>query len=334
MLCQRKMEALMRITRDSVASLANVSSATVSRVYNAPDSVSADLRQRVFEAAETLGYSPNCLAASLRRKGTGTLAFVEFNKTGRPYYWGNFPSFDWFFGRSLRGVQQVIGQSSWQLRFYNVRTKEDMQALQKQCDGILSYDVDMSEELALFEDISIPYVLSHHLHESTQGLCVRTDNRYGGVLQGNYLRDKGCVRPLYITGFIESVMPHAERLEGFLSVYPEARVLHTSIGAATSITSILPQIEQILSSDHIDGIAAVNDLTLFDVLMRLPLDMPAVGYDASPFSALLGAKAASVDIQCGQLYQKATQKLLLLLSGQQEESSTIQPRLVIGSAGM
>ena len=323
----------MRITRDSVASLANVSSATVSRVYNAPDTVSEDLRQRVYEAAKALGYSPNSLAASLRRKGTGTLAFVEFNKTGRPYYWGTFPSFDWFFGRALRGVEQVIGQSSWQLRFYKVRTKEEMHALQKQCDGILAYDVDVSEELALFDDIAIPYVLSHHVHQATHGLYVRTDNHYGGVLQGQYLQDKGCVRPLYITGFIESVIPHAERLDGFLSVYPDAKVLKTNIGSTASIASILAQIELMLSVDCIDGIAAVNDLTLFDLLMRLRLDIPAVGYDASPFSALLGAKVASVDIQSGQLYQKATQKLLLLLSGQKEESITIQPRLIIGSGG-
>ncbi|MFA6773859.1 MAG: LacI family DNA-binding transcriptional regulator, partial [Sphaerochaeta sp.] len=58
----------MRITRDSVATLADVSSATVSRVYNNPDSVSEDLKKRVHEAARVLGYAPNTLAAQLRRK--------------------------------------------------------------------------------------------------------------------------------------------------------------------------------------------------------------------------------------------------------------------------
>lgn len=321
----------MRITRDNVASLAKVSSATVSRVYNNPDSVSDDLQRRVYAAAKTLGYAPNALAASLRRKGTGTLAFVEFNKTGRPYYWGSFSSFDWFFGRALRGVQHVIAQSSWQLRFYTINNQEELSALEKQCDGILAYDVDTQEELALFDGITIPYVLSHHLCETAQGCCVRTDNRYGGTLQGEYLHTMGCTKPLYITGYLASVLPHAKRLQGFLSIYPDAKVITTSVGSAASIASIQDRIEQLLQNGSIDGIAAVNDLTLYDLLMHMHVGLPTVGYDASPFSALLGDRMASVDIQSGQLYQKATEKLLSLLSGKAEQSTTILPRLVIGS---
>jgi len=318
----------MRSTRDSVAALAKVSSATVSRVYNNPDAVSEDLRQRVFEAARILGYAPNPLAASLRRKGTGTLAFVEFNKTGRPYYWGSFSSFDWFFGRAVRGVQKVIGQSSWQLRFYRVGNQEELKLLEKQCDGILAYDVDTPQELSLFDGITIPAVLSHHIGDDEQGCIVRTDNLYGGELQGRYLKEMGCEKPLYITGYVESVEPHAKRLEGFLRVYPQAKVISTAIGSPASITSIQDQVEQLLAVRSIDALAAVNDLTLFDLLMRCPMDLPAVGYDASPFSSLLGKRVASVDIQSGRLYQKATEKLLSMLAGKQEASTTILPRLV------
>lgn len=319
----------MRITRDSVATLADVSSATVSRVYNNPDSVSEDLQKRVHEAARVLGYAPNTLAAQLRRKGTGTLAFVEFNKTGRPYYWGSFPSFDWFFGRAVRGVQKALGQSSWQLRFYKVGRKEELKALQTQCDGILAYDVDTREELSMFEGITIPYVLSHHLGETAGGCSVRTDNLHGGMLQGRYLQQKGCTKPLYITGYGESVQPHAKRLEGFLSVFPDAVVINTTIGSPTCISSILDQVEALLAREDIDGVAAVNDLTLFDLLMQSTLAVPAVGYDASPFSTLLGSKVASVDIQSFQLYEEATHKLLSMLSGRIEPGTTVLPCLVI-----
>ncbi len=318
----------MRITRDSVAVLAQVSSATVSRVYNSPDSVSLDLRQRVYEAARTLGYAPNSMAASLRRKGTGTLAFVEFNKSGRPYYWGNFPSFDWFFGRAVRGVQKVIGQSSWQLRFHTVSSRQELEALQSQCDGILAYDVDMYEELSLFEEISIPYVLAHHIDEQDGMCCVRTDNFYGGMLQGRYLKQHGCTKPLYITGYVQSVQPHAKRLEGFLQIFPHAEVLSTTIGLPTSIPSILDEVNALLRTGRIDSLAAVNDLTLYDLLLRTSLDVPLVGYDASPFSTLLASRAASIDIQSGQLYQQATQKLLSMLSSQPEKSTTILPQLI------
>ena len=51
-----------------VAKLAGVSLATVSRVLNDADyPVSAQLRQRVREAMDQLGYVPNPMARSLRR---------------------------------------------------------------------------------------------------------------------------------------------------------------------------------------------------------------------------------------------------------------------------
>ncbi|NCC65784.1 MAG: LacI family transcriptional regulator, partial [Spirochaetia bacterium] len=172
----------MPINRDSVAKLAKVSSATVSRVYNSPDKVSAELRAQVLDAAKKLGYLPNSAAATLRRKQTGTIAFVEFKKEDRPYYWGHLNSFDWFFGRAIRGVQQVIGQTSWQLRFHTVKTKQELQVIASQCDGILAYDVDTEEEAAMFDQLQVPAVLAHHRLERTPDHYVVTDNFKGGVL--------------------------------------------------------------------------------------------------------------------------------------------------------
>ena len=319
----------MGATRNSVANKAGVSSATVSRVYNNPGKVSPSLAKRVLEAAKELGYEPNSAAATLRRSGTGTIAFVQFRKEERPYYWGNLDSFDWFFGRAIKGVQEVLAKSSWQMRFYTVETQRELEAIAMRCDGILAYDVDTQEEEALFSSISIPYVLAHHLARNTETeSCVRTDNRYGGTLQAQYLRGCGVLRPLYITGYLESVVPHADRLAGFKEYYPDALVLSTEIGETCAMESLAQRVQELVDTKTIDGIAAVNDIALFSLLLRIKTDLPKVGYDASPLFGVYPAPIASIDIQSGELYRRAAEKLLGLLAGNRPDCTTVLPKLI------
>jgi len=318
----------MQITRDQVAKLAKVSSATVSRVFNTPGSVSSPLREAVLQAAQELGYAPNKAAGMLRRRGTGVIGFVELEKKGRPYYWGNLESFDWFFGRSIRGVQEAIKDTSWQLRFYKVKTKKELQTITHHCDGLLAYDVDTDEEVELFRDLKVPYVLSHHLKKDAAPSVVVTDNYYGGVLQAQFLKGKGCSKPLYTTGFLDSVVPHKERLEGFLSLFPDSKILETKVGTPDAIRYILAKVKELQQQGTIDSIAAVNDLTLFELLIKSNSKLPGIGYDASPFYRLFGGPLASVDIQSGEIYRMATLKLLTLIGGSEAEPQVVLPKLV------
>src|SRR5579862_8517243 len=59
-----------------VAALANVAPSSVSRVLNEHPDVSEEMRAKVLQAAEQLGYQPNFLAQSLRTGATRTVGFV------------------------------------------------------------------------------------------------------------------------------------------------------------------------------------------------------------------------------------------------------------------
>jgi LacI family transcriptional regulator len=76
-----------RVRISDVASAAGVSIATVSAALNDVESarISADTRERVREAAASLGYVPNRLARGLRAQRSGTIGFIGDRVTTTPY---------------------------------------------------------------------------------------------------------------------------------------------------------------------------------------------------------------------------------------------------------
>ena len=82
--------SVMAGTIKEVASMAGVSTATVSRVANGGSNVSRETRTRVLSAISTLQYCPNAAAVELRRatgdfprKGSGHLHALA-NKRAKP----------------------------------------------------------------------------------------------------------------------------------------------------------------------------------------------------------------------------------------------------------
>ncbi|GHO58583.1 LacI family DNA-binding transcriptional regulator [Ktedonobacter robiniae] len=67
------------VTSEEVARLAGVSRTTVSRVLSGSGRISEEVRQRVLEAAASLGYEPNVVAQSMVRQRSRTIALGLFH---------------------------------------------------------------------------------------------------------------------------------------------------------------------------------------------------------------------------------------------------------------
>jgi DNA-binding LacI/PurR family transcriptional regulator len=70
-----------RVTLQTVASAAGVSRSTVSNAYNRPDQLSADVRRRVLDTAQRLGYAGPDAAARSLRSGRACALGVLFTET-------------------------------------------------------------------------------------------------------------------------------------------------------------------------------------------------------------------------------------------------------------
>ncbi len=317
----------MHITRDIVAKKAKVSSATVSRVFNNPNSVSLELREKVLLVAKDLNYKPNIAASQLRRSGTGVIAVVKVNKTNRPYYWGSLKLFDWFYAQAQKGLLNAIENTSYQLSFYNIKDEKDLIEISKKVDGIIGYDIDSREEEKLFDQINIPCVLAHHIQPNNKKVHVSTNNEYGGQLQAKYLIDKGVKNPLYISGYIDQVLSHTQRLDGIKKYFPNIRVYEINFLENLEINKMVNDLKKYINNDIFDGFVFVNDLVLVKTIARINIDLPLIGYDGAPYVSLID-DVASIDFNISLIYEKALLKVIDMINGKKIVDEIVLPSIL------
>ncbi len=329
--------------RNKVAELAGVSSATVSRVYNSPDRVSPEKRKAVLRAAESLGYSPDKSASALRRKGTGQISLVSIEKKNRPWYWGDFPGAKWFFSDALQGILPVVDDSMYRLNLKTLHSPSELTDIswERECDGVLLFDIDSEEEAAAAAALAVPAVISHHTAGFSENCCCTTDNEYGGRLAAEQLKAGGYERPVYISYLPELIAPNRARYKGFQESWNSDVPLFLTEpgkeGGYKSAKALIPDIRK----GRVDSIAVVNDMTAVGVIQCLQdeglvpgRDLGLIGYDNMPFNYVLPFSLASVDLQPSLIYREGVSLLLELIRDPDgvEKSRVVLPRFIEGDS--
>jgi len=155
-----------------VARVAGVSTATVSRAMNNPDTVSEELRARVASVVRHLGWVPHGAARALATRRTGTIGAV-------------FPTLTHGdFARAIQGLQSELAKSGRTLLLacseYDLDQEYDQvrKLIERGVDALLLvgevHHRDLSE---LLLKIRIPYVNTFVYNPATHGTCVGPDNR-------------------------------------------------------------------------------------------------------------------------------------------------------------
>ncbi len=174
-----------------VAEKAGVSIATVSRVLNSPDKVSASTRQRVLAAIDSLDFIPNTEAAARARKGSGRIGVLA------PFF--TYPSFV----QRLRGVADALADSPYELVIYNVDSSARLAGylvslpLTRRLDGLIIMALPFSD---IATDRFIASYLSTVLVELSSNvfssICI--DDRAGGRMAAEFLIAKGRRRCAFV----------------------------------------------------------------------------------------------------------------------------------------
>ena len=137
-----------------VARSAGVSKATASRALSGSGYVSHKTRDRVLEAAASLGYVPSTAAVSLATGKTKMVGVVMPNVSR------------WFFAEVLEGIQDALLRHGYDLTLYDARPGTQGRArvfddflARKRFDGLIAVGIEPSDhELERLVDVGRPLV--------------------------------------------------------------------------------------------------------------------------------------------------------------------------------
>jgi LacI family transcriptional regulator len=207
---------MRRPTMREVASLADVSLGTVSRVINNKQSVRRDVRERVQKAMEELCYLPDAVAQSMRSLATMSVGCMVPD-IGNP-----------LFATTVSMAEQVLHTAGYTMilsssQYSSEREREILSLFRRRrVDGILCTigREDDEEVLAMLRSCGVALVMVNRAADSDAD-CVGTDHFDSAIQATSYLLTLGHSRIGLIT-VTDKVRTGRERLEGFVQAHGDA----------------------------------------------------------------------------------------------------------------
>jgi LacI family transcriptional regulator len=204
------------ITIRDVAREARVSIATVSHVINNTRYVSDELSKRVHLAMKKLGYHPNGIARSLKKKRTYTIGMIMPDNSNP------------FFAEVALGIEMKSFDLSYNVIFCN--TNSDVQKestyldllLKKRVDGIVFVSSGSNiNSIKFIKSQKIPIIVVDREIKGLEVDSVLVDNLSGGYQATKHLLNLGHKIISCISG-PSLITPSSERIEGYKKALMEA----------------------------------------------------------------------------------------------------------------
>lgn len=205
-----------RSSMREVAELAGVAMSSVSRVLSDHPDVSPAMRERVMAAVERLGYQPDLLAQSLRRRATRSAGFVV-GDISNP-----------LLAEITQGAETALRESGYSMLLTNSENDPELDARhirlleQRRVDGLLLSLAaeDSTATLDVLRRTETPVVLiDRELGAGVAASAVLSDHRAGMRAAVAHLLDLGHRRIGLIAG--QPVRPTRERALAFEETYRE-----------------------------------------------------------------------------------------------------------------
>ena len=315
------------MTIKRIAELANVSSATVSKILNDKDQhISEATRQRVLEIVGREGYIPNGIAKSLRMKRTKTIGIIMPDVMNL------------FFSELARGAEDAAERKGYSVILCNTDNKESkeeryIQILQeKMVDGIIMTASERSISKSL-ERCNIPLVLVDRdiiLDKKVGRITV--DNEDGSYRATSFLIEKGCRNIGFISSY-EKNIPSAQRLKGYKRAVldngleiDDNKIFLQNYSIESGYIGALRLIEK----STIDGIFCGNDLIAIGVIkalkekkIRVPEDIKIIGFDDISIAQYLDPPLTTMKQPIYQMGEEAIDMLVAIIENKGIELTKI-----------
>ena len=317
-------------TITDIAKVANVSTATVSRVLNSPESVSAERRERVLHAIEALNYTPNANARDLVTKSTHVIGILlpAVSNTYSPAVINTFLQKTSEFGyNSLIAITNADDQKEHDyLQMMLTRRVEGL--------FLLGSRKRQSANNELLNQIALrtPVVMSDYLDLKNVS-HVMTDEEHGAYLATQYLINLGHTRIGFVHGPLSMTTNYYKR-QGYLRAMQEHAL------------SCPEQFQIMVSPDFMGGYQAMSQFQQYSQAptaiffsgdqiaigayrfahenkIRIPDDLSIIGFSGSPISMSTYPPLTTVAQYASEIGEKAAKIMIDLINNNVKQIDVI-----------
>ncbi len=307
-----------------VARAANVSTATVSHVFNDTRPVSETTRQAVLDAARRLNYRPSAIARSLTTRRTYTVGVVVADVLNP------------FFAGIIRGVEDLLWQQGRSLVVCSTDEQPEKEAyylhllVERRVDGVLV--ASTGADLPVYAELQhhqIPTVFIDRRPPQPWGPVVETDNVQAGYAATRYLLDRGHTR-IAILGRHQALSTVTGRFAGYRQAVAEAGI---GLDASLTVTvdshqeaalqrtlALLARPEPptaIIAANHVMTLGVVAAILASGV--RCPQEISLIAFDDLPWLALMAPPLTAVRHATTEICRCAVDLLLAAMGEQSTE---------------
>ncbi len=290
-----------------IAEVAGVSLQTVSHVMNNNGSVSAEVRARIREIGDRMGYRPNRSAKAMRTGRSQTLGLV-ISDLGNPFY-----------AEFARAVERAAAAARYAVLLVDAQASAAGKAaageIAERIAELTSHPVD-----GVISTVRYPSVLRLDIPVVFLGNPVRgrdsvtSDDRRGGRALAEHLLALGHRRFGLVTSPLPGGIPIRrgaliERLRGAARIVWEYQTPPTE--------NVAPDIAALLQRRDVTVIVCSNDIVAISVQralrnlgIRVPDDVSVAGYDDVPWAAIVTPALTTMKLPLAEM-GRATVRFIL-----------------------
>ncbi len=302
-----------------VARLAGVSTATVSRVINSPDSVREKTREKVLLAMVKCNYKYNALARGFVTKKSNTIGLIIPTISNS------------VFAESTLGVQEYADQKNIKVilgnSYYKYSQEENLIKVlrESQVDGLIITTTNLKGEiLKSLVDEKFPFVLLFSTVKGGPVSAVGIDNYRGGYLATEHLISLGHKRICMVAGNFSMTDRSFHRWHGYKKclrdngiLYDKELLVQTDYslsGGRDSIKKLLalpsPPTAVFCSNDYL-ALGAMKGAR--EAGLNLPEDLSIVGFDDMQTASYMVPALTTIRQPAYEMGQRAAKLLLEMI---------------------
>lgn len=307
----------------AVAARAGVSTASVSRSINSPETVSAELRARIKQAIEAVGYIPHAPAQLLSSRRSRTLGAIV-------------PTIDnTMFARGIGSLQKYLSSVGYMLFLttsgydLDIELQQARNLISRGVDGlVLRGDCHHEALRKVLADNAIPFVNVGIYQPERPYPCVGTNNEAAAHRAAAHLIELGHRRIGIVSALQRNNDRASARVAGFRRALCESAIEmppQWHVEVPYTLDDAREAARYLMSLDERpSGVVCGNDVIAYGVLLEaersglsLPRDLSVVGFDDLDWSRHLRPSLTTIHVPTDETWQRAGEYLVRSLAGEQ-----------------